>query len=81
MPYSKPSAKTIASQSFCFNGSINELITGIGSKIIMISVKILSVALVNHSGVVGRHFPCTVLSQLRAMGTQFNIEEKKSQTP
>ena len=81
MPYSKPSARAIASQSFCFNGSINELITGIGSKIIMMSVKILSAALVNHSGVVGRHFPCTVLSQLRAMGIQFNIEEKKSQTP
>ena len=76
MPYSKPNAKIIASEGFCFNGSLNERITGIGSKIIM-SVAILIAALVNHSGVVGRHLPCTVLSQLRAMGTQFNRGEKK----
>ena len=66
MPYSKPNARTIASQSFCFNGSLNERITGIGSA-----------SLVNHSGVVGRHLPCTILSKLRAMGTQFNRGEKK----
>ena len=68
--------------SFCFLGRTKVLITGMGRRTMLTSVRMLSDASKNHRGFSGMQVPETwALSHQCAAGTQTSIAVKKSQIP